>query len=418
MPIVACGINHKTAPVALRERIIFQKDKLGLYLQDLIAQENIPEAVLLSTCNRSELYCHTNDETKLMDWFCRQHSISPLEIQSAWYCYTDQEALQHIMRVACGLDSMVLGEQQILGQMKDAFSESCAAGSIGPQFNRLFQQVFAIAKEIRASTAIGACPVSIASATVNLAKKILPLAFNEATLLLIGAGDTIQLILRYLQDNPPKQLLIANRNSENVASLARQYSAESLSFTHLPQELLSADIVITATGSPTPIVTKQMFHARNKPLCIIDIAVPRDVETCVGELEQVSLYSIDHLKTIIHHNLRGREHAAEKAEQVIQQKCREFIAWQESLEQVATTIRAYREQIENLSDAELLKAIRQLKRGENPVDVLVGFAHAFTNKILHNSSVQLRQAGAEGRIEFLEFAQQLFAIPESKSELL
>lgn len=418
MPIVACGINHKTAPVALREKVVFQKEKLGLYLHDLMVQENIHEAVLLSTCNRSELYCDTADEGKLMDWFCRQHAICASELQSVWYCYSDQEALQHIMSVASGLDSMILGEPEILGQMKEAFSESCAAGCIGPKFNRLFQQVFAITKDIRTSTGIGACPVSIASATMHLAKKNAIVPLEQARLLLVGAGDTIQLILRYLENHPPKKLIIANRSLENSLQLARYYSAECIAFDTLSDELLKTDMVITATGSATPIISKKMFDGRTKPLCIIDIAVPRDVETTVAELNAIQLFSIDDLKTIIHHNVNGREHAAEKAHQVIREKCKEFIIWQDSLEQVASTISTYRKQIEELSDAELTKAARQLKRGDNPMDVLANFAHAFTNKLLHNPSIQLRQAGIEGRIELLEWAQQLFAISESKSESL
>lgn len=414
MPIIACGINHKTAPVALREKVVFQPEKLALYLQDLSAQENIREAVLLSTCNRSELYCDTDDVSKIIIWFCRQHAISPEELKSAWYCYQNQEAVEHIMKVACGLDSMVLGESQILGQMKEAFSESCAVGSIGPQFNRLFQQVFSIAKDVRTNTAIGACPVSIASAAVSLAKQTFLEPLDQAVLLLIGAGDTIQLVLRYLQSHPVKKLLIANRNIETAITLAEKYTGEGIPFSKLSSAFSEADIVISATGSVTPIVTRSMLTARKKPLFILDIAVPRDVEESVSELSNIKLFSIDDLKTIIQHNLHGREHAAEKAQQVIQQKCSEFMAWLESLDQVTMTIRAFRKQIENLSEAELAKALRQLQRGDDPTQVMASFAHALTNKVLHNPSVQLRQAGVEGRSDLLELAQQLFAVPAAE----
>lgn len=413
MPIIACGINHKTAPVELRERVVFQAEKIALYLQDLIANENIQEAVLLSTCNRSELYCTTENPSALIDWFCRQHQVSREELKTAWYCYHDEKAIEHIMHVACGLDSMVLGEPQILGQMKNAFSESCAAGTVGPQFNRLFQQVFSVAKEIRTNTSIGACPVSIASAAVNLAKHVTPI--NEANILLIGAGDTIHLVLRHLQAQPVKNIIIANRNIENANALAEKFSAKSASFTELSTLLKDTDIVISATGSPTPIVTKQMLSARTKPIFIIDIAVPRDVDSAVAELQHVQLYSIDDLKNIIQHNLHGREHAAEKAHEVIKQKSTEFVAWLNSLDQVATTIRVYRKQIEDLCDAELTRALRQLNKGDDPVQVLASFAHALTNKLLHNPSVQLRQAGVEGRFELLQLAQQLFAIPKTET---
>jgi glutamyl-tRNA reductase len=418
MPIIACGINHKTAPVALREKVVFTQEKLALYLQDLLAHEGVSEAVLLSTCNRSELYCNVDDASKIVDWFCRQHQISYEALESAWYCYSDQEAMEHIMQVACGLDSMILGEPQILGQMKDAFSEACTVGGVGPQFNRLFQQVFSVAKDVRTNTSIGACPVSIASAAVNLAKQVFSQPLSQANFLLIGAGDTIRLVLRHLQSHSAKRLVIANRNYDNAHALAETFSAESVPFIELGSALLDADIVISATGSPTPIVTKAMLQHCHKPIFIIDIAVPRDVETNVSELENVSLYSIDDLKNIIQHNLQGRAHAAEKALQVIKQRSAEFMAWLQSLDQVATTIRAYRQQIEGLCDAELSKALRQIQRGDDPVQVLASFAHALTNKLLHNPSVQLRQAGVEGRFELLQLAQQLFAIPEPKSELL
>lgn len=414
MPIIACGINHKTAPIDLREKVIFSSEKLGLYLQDLMSGENVKEAVLLSTCNRSELYCHTENTNTIYEWFCRQHAISDTLLSSAWYCHQDQAAIEHMMQVACGLDSMVLGESQILGQMKDAFSEACAAGSIGPQFNRLFQQIFSVAKDVRTNTAIGACPVSIASSAVNLAKEVFQKPLSEANVLLIGAGDTIRLVMRHLQAQGVINLTIANRNPENASLLAENFVAKSISFAELTKELIQSDIVISATGSPHPIVTKNMFIKVHKPLFIIDVAVPRDVEPSVKELPNVSLFSIDDLKNRIHHNLRGREHAAMKAQQVIQEKSTEFMSWLASIEQVATTIRAYRKQIENLCDVELAKAIRQIGRGEEPIQVLTTFAHALTNKLLHNPSVQLRQAGFEGRFELLQLAQQLFSIPSSE----
>jgi glutamyl-tRNA reductase len=415
MPIFACGINHKTAPIALREKIIFGSEKLSLYLQDLSANENVSEAVLLSTCNRSELYCEANDSQQLFDWIVRQYQVTRAELKSAWYCFEEQEAVDHIMQVACGLDSMVLGEPQILGQMKAAFSESCAAGVVGPRFNRLFQQVFAVAKEVRTNTAIGACPVSMASAAVNLAKQHFANDLSQATILLIGAGDTIQLVLRYLKTQTLKHLLIANRHTENATALAQTYGAENIPFNKMSDALQKADIVISATGSITPIVTKSMLADRERPICFVDLAVPRDIDTAVAELSSVQLYSIDDLKSQIQQNLQGREHAAEKAKEVIGNKSREFIAWQQSIDAVTATIRAYRRQIEDLSQAEMSKAMRQLERGDDPVQVLAVFANALTNKLLHTPSVQLRQAGVEGRFDILQLAQQLFAIPELES---
>lgn len=413
MPILACGINHKTAPVGLREKVVFSQEKLALYLNDLVTQENIQEAVILSTCNRSELYCSTDDINKVTDWFCRQHLVDRNEIESAMYFYHDTVAIEHIMSVACGLDSMVLGESQILGQMKDAFSEACAAGAVGPSFNRLFQQVFSIAKEVRTNTAIGACPVSVSSAAASFVKRVFLSQLDQATLLLIGAGVTIDLVLRHLKDDSFERIIIANRRFENASKLAQTYAGDVINLTKLPTALAKADIVISATGGALPIVTKEMVGTRKKPLWIVDIAVPRDVEPNVAECKNVHLYSIDDLKEIIQQNLQGREHAAEKAREIIKQKSQEFMTWLNSFDMVATTIRAYRKQIEDLCHAELAKANRQLSRGDDPAQVMANFAYTLTNKLLHTPSVQLRQAGYEGRLEILQFAQQLFAIPET-----
>lgn len=418
MPIIACGINHKTAPVALREKVVFSPEKLPLYLQDLSANENIREAVLLSTCNRSELYCDTDDLPKITDWFCRHHQLTTEELESVMYFYRDEEAVQHIMKVACGLDSMVLGESQILGQMKDAFSESCAAGTVGTLFNRLFQQVFAVAKEVRTNTAIGACPVSVSSAAVNFIKEKFPATLNEKSVLLIGAGVTMDLVLRHLKPHAPKYVKIVNRSADNAIELAKKHQAEQVDFAKLSDALAMADIVISATGSTIPIVTQEMLRTLCKPILIVDIAVPRDVETSAAMLEHVQLYSIDDLKIIIQQNLRGREHAADQAYSLIKQRSQDFIAWLQSLDLVATTIRAYRKQIEDLCEAELSKSLRQLQRGEDPARVLTIFTHALTQKLLHTPTVQLRQAGFEGRLEILQLAQQLFAIPELNSELI
>jgi glutamyl-tRNA reductase len=413
MPILVCGINHKTAPIALREKVVFAQDKLSLYLNDLVTHENIQEAVILSTCNRSELYCVTADVNAVIAWFCRQHNLVRHEIEPFMYLYDDLDAVQHIMKVACGLDSMVLGESQILGQMKEAFSESCATGAVGPLFQRLFQQVLGVAKEVRTHTAIGACPVSVSSAAVNFIKRTASIPVDQATLLLIGAGITIDLALRHFKNTPLKRIIIANRSIENASLLAKKCQAEVIDLSDLRCVLPDADIIISATGGALPIVTKAMIKPRTKPLFIMDIAVPRDVDISVATCEHVHLFSIDDLKEIIEQNVQGREHAAEKAVEMIKQKSSEFMLWLNSLDKVATTIRAYRKHVEDLCHVELTKAKRQLNRGDDPSKVIASFAHALTNKLLHTPSVQLRQAGYEGRLEVLEFAQQLFAIPDT-----
>jgi len=391
MPIVACGINHKTAPIALRERVVFAPEKIPLYLSDLINNENIPEAVLISTCNRTELYCHTDNIEQAMDWFLKQHAVAEEVLRPVLYCHTNEEAVQHMISVACGLDSLVLGEPQILGQMKEAFSESCAAGSVRTTFHRLFQQIFSVAKEVRTHTSLGACPVSIASTAVNLIKQVSERALNESSILLLGAGDTIELVLRHLKNHNPKEIIIINRDREKSKLLATQYEGESYAFSDLSKILKKVDVVISATASPTPIITKEMLSEIHQSLILVDLAVPRDIDDAVRDLSHIKLFSVDDLKTIVQKHLHGREHAADKAREVITEKTKDFMSWVHAIDKVASTIRAYRKQMEGLCEEELTKSLRQLHQGEDAVEVLTGFARALTNKLLHLPTVHLRE---------------------------
>lgn len=421
MSIFVIGINHKTASIQVREKVYFAKDLLALYLQDLLSRSVAREAVLLSTCNRSELYCDADDVGMLREWFCAQTTLSPQEVESSLYIYRDEDAVAHMMEVACGLDSMIMGEPQILGQMKDAFSESCSAGAVNTLFHRLFQQIFSLAKEIRTATAIGACPVSVASAAVHFVKQSLP-HFADARVLLIGAGDTTELLVRYLQTQIKHPISIVNRNVDKAEELVKEAGGHAYGLDRLACALARADVVFSATGSALPIVTKDIMldvmSVRQDPILFIDIAVPRDIDPAIKDIEQVSLYCIDDLKAIIEKNRQGREHAADKAREMIRAKSAEFIEEFKSFDKVAHTIRAYRGQIEEICHAELIKARHQLHQGADPAAVLDGFARAFTQKLLHAPSVQLRQAGAEGRFELLRFAKQLFSIPDPDAERL
>lgn len=422
MSIFVIGINHKTAPIALREKIYFATEKLPLYLQDLANQGYTQEAVLLSTCNRSELYCETNEITAIYQWFCAQTNAERGELESAIYLYSDEEAVTHLMQVACGLDSMVLGEPQILGQLKDAYSESCTVGTVGAIFHQLFQQVFACAKEIRSTTAVGACPVSVASAAAHFAKQQAE-NFTDSKVLLVGAGDTTDLLMRYLRAHLTHPMMVVNRSLEKAQALTEQTGGEAYGLDKLVDALHKADIVFSATGSAIPVVTKEIvmkaMQAReNRPLILIDIAVPRDIEPTVAEIANVHLYCIDDLKAIIEKNRLGREHAADKAREMIRKRSREFMHALNSSDKVTHTIRAYRGQIEEICRVELSKAKQQLHQGNDAMQVLDAFASAYTKKLLHTPSVQLRQAGAEGRFDLLSLAKQLFAIPDSEIERL
>ncbi|TAK79296.1 MAG: glutamyl-tRNA reductase [Gammaproteobacteria bacterium] len=416
MSIFTIGINHKTAPVMVREQVYFALDKLSLYLQDLLNHGYAQEAVLLSTCNRSELYCLADDLDGVYEWFCTQTSLPRHELEPAIYVYRDEEAVAQMMKVACSLDSMIIGEPQILGQMKEAFSESCAAGAVASVFHRLFQQIFTFAKEIRTSTAIGACPVSVASAAVHFAKQQMG-ELAQANVVILGAGETAALLIRYLKAHLTKPPVLVNRSIEKAMELAEELGGSVYGLDKLSAALARADIVFSATGSAVPLIKKDMLQAhRDKPVTLIDIAVPRDIEPAVAELANVKLFCIDDLKSIIEKNRQGREHAAEKAREMIRQKSSAFMAEMASLDKVTHTIRAYRGQIEEICRMELKKAKQQLQQGADPAEVLEAFAYAFTQKLLHTPSVQLRQAGAEGRFELLTLAKQLFAIPDAELE--
>ncbi|OGT42897.1 MAG: glutamyl-tRNA reductase [Gammaproteobacteria bacterium RIFCSPHIGHO2_12_FULL_37_34] len=423
MTIFVIGINHKTAPVHVRERIYFALDKHNLYLRDLLAYPDVHEAMLLSTCNRSELYCDADHLDRVREWFCAQATaLFRSTLKPHLYLYRDEKAIAHIMRVACGLDSMIVGESQIFGQMKEAFSESCTAGAVGTLFYRLFQQIFTMVKEIRTTTSMGACPVSVASAAIHFAKQTLP-HFPQANIVLIGAGSMSELLLRYLTVHHRGTLTLVNRSIEHALPLLVGMKGNLVGLDQLESALIEADIVLSATGSVTPLITQKTMLAvmrtrAKRSFMLIDIAVPRDIESSVAEIEGVHLFCIDDLKTIIENNRQDREHATNKVREMIDQKSIECMGELQSIDHVQDTIRVYREQIEALCRVELVKAKQQLQQGVDPSQVLDEFARVFTKKLLHVPSVQLRQAGMAKRFELLSLAKQLFAIPESKVERL
>jgi len=424
MAIFVVGINHKTAPIEIRERAYFTQDKLGLYAQDLVNRILAEEAVVLSTCNRTEIYCDTSDVEKVIDWFRTQTTLSRDELDSSLYVYRDEVAIAHLMHVGSGLDSMVVGEPQILGQLKEAFTESCAMGTVGTVFHRLFQSVFKVAKEIRSTTSIGACPVSVASAAVHFTKQQFP-NMDETRVALIGVGDTSQLLLRYLTAYLSYPICLVNRNLDNAKKVAEQFIAPITiaSLNELDNILSDVDIVFSAVSCPLPIISRDMMEKsiakrHKKSILLFDLAVPRNIHSDVSELSSVTLYCIDDLKSHIEHNRQGREHAALKAREMIDVKSRELMLELHSLNQVTTTIKAYRNQIEEMCRVELAKAKRQLNQGEDADKVLDIFADALVKKLLHTPSVQLRQAGMEGRFELLQLVKQLFAIPDPKGRVV
>ena len=419
MTLLAFGINHKTAPVDIREKVAFAPDKLGAALQDLLTLTAVNEAAIVSTCNRTELYCDLSaaDSAEVIAWFRTYHSLSAEELDPYIYTHLDNQAVQHILRVASGLDSLVLGEPQILGQIKDAYHTASQAGTIGHLLNRLFQHTFSVAKEVRTDTAIGSSPVSVAFAAVSLAKQIFS-DLGEHTALLIGAGDTIELVARHLNEQGIKHLIVANRTVERAMTLSKQFlHSEAIALADMPSRLAEADIIISSTASQLPILGKGAVESalktrKHRPMFMVDIAVPRDIEPEVGSLSDVYLYTVDDLHEVIEEGRQSREEAAEQAQEIIENQVEHYMGWLRSLEAV-DTIRSYREQAEFLRDEAMQNARRQLAAGHDPEAVMVELARVLTQKLLHQPTVQMNRAAFEGREELLETVRELFNLKDN-----
>ncbi|MGD8546871.1 MAG: glutamyl-tRNA reductase [Thiohalophilus sp.] len=419
MALLAFGINHKTAPVDVREKVAFAADKLEAALRDLIARGAVNECAIVSTCNRTELYCGFDEERSnvenILNWFREYHHLDSDEIEPYLYTHMDNLAVQHLLRVASGLDSLVLGEPQILGQIKDAYNTASHAGSIGRQLNRLFQHTFSVAKQVRTDTAIGASPVSVAFAAVNLGKRIFS-DLGQHTAMLIGAGDTIELVARHLKEQGIRKIIVANRTVERAHALADTFDAEAIALADMPARLTEADIIISSTASQLPIlgkgaVERALKKRKHRPMFMVDIAVPRDIEPEVGELADVYLYTVDDLHDVIEEGRQSREEAARQAEDIIDNQVDHFMGWLRSLEAV-DTIRAFREQADHVRDDAVENAERQLAAGKDPQEVIMELARTLTNKLIHNPSVQMNQAAFEGRKDLLDTARQLLGIKD------
>lgn len=417
MQLLAFGINHKTAPVAIREQAAFAPDKLSEALHDITASGAASEATIVSTCNRTELYCSVNgtQDRAIIDWFCRYHNFNNEDIEPYLYRHPDKAAVQHAFRVAAGLDSLVLGEPQILGQMKDAFAQAHKYGATGKLLNRLFQHTFSVAKQVRTDTSIGASAVSVAFAAVSLAKQIFT-DLSEQTVLLVGAGETIELCARHLNENNVKHMIVANRTLERADLLAREFNAEAIALTELPVRLADADIIISSTASPLPILGKgAVEHAlrqrKHQPMFMVDIAVPRDIEPEVNGLDDVYLYTVDDLKEVVEENMHSRQQAAKEAEKIIDVQVMDFMRWVDSLNAVPT-IRQLRDASNAVTESELEKARTKLARGMDPQLVLEEMAHALTNKFTHSPSAALSEANRDGDESLLIAARRLFNLDD------
>ena len=413
--LVTIGINHKTAPVSIREKLAFGPDIVVAALRGLQEQAGIEETVILSTCNRTEIYASL-DESKIDaigDWICSFHGLNRTQLDPYLYAHIDADCVTHLMHVACGLDSLILGEPQILGQVKDAYQVAVAARASGKLLDRLFQHSFNVAKQVRTDTAIGSSPVSVAFAAVNLAKQIFA-DLSKQTALLIGAGETIELAARHLHQQKIGRIIIANRTIAKAAAIASEFKGFAIGLQDLPAHLAEADIVISSTASPLPILGKGMVESalkarKRQPIFMVDIAVPRDIEAEVGKLDDIYLYTVDDLEEVIEDNKRSRLEAAEQARDIIERQTNEFIEWLGSLDAV-TLIHSFRTQAETARDEVLERALRQLDNGKTPAEAMQFLAHTLTNKLIHTPSIKLREASSNGQTDLLEAANKLFEI--------
>lgn len=419
MHLSVLGINHRTAPVEVRGQVAFPSEQLGRALSELAGIRGVHEAAILSTCNRTELYCSSreNSDRAVVEWLGAFHNLESGSLQSHLYSHHDEAAVRHILRVAAGLDSMVLGEPQILGQLKDCYQQALGAGTLDTLVNRLFQHTFSVAKQVRTDTAIGASPVSVAFAAVSLARQIFDTP-EKQTALLIGAGETIELTARHLHEQGTGKMIIANRTVERAHDIAARFGGYGISLAEIPAHLAEADIVISSTGSSDPVVTKKtvsqaLRSRKHRPVLMVDLAVPPDIEAGVNELDDVYLYTVDDLRQVIEENMRSRKEAAQQAEEIIEIQTERYMAWVRSLDAVPT-LRNYRDFAHRIAAEELAKANRLIEEGKPATDVMEMMVNNLVNKLTHDPTVNLREAVASGETGLLEAVKTLFRLEDDK----
>jgi glutamyl-tRNA reductase len=413
MQLFAFGINHQSAPLEVRERVAFNAEGLPVALRDLVEHEPVREAAIISTCNRTEVYCNAQEPGKAVQWLADYHQMRPATLEPFLYTLPRERAVKHAFRVASGLDSMVLGEPQILGQMKQAVRSAEKAGTLGLVLHKLFQQTFSVAKEVRTRTDIGAASVSMAAAAVRLAERIFP-GIGEQRILLIGAGEMIELTAAHFAAQHPRGMTFANRTVERAQVLATRFGAQAVSLNDLSEVIAAHDIVVTSTASPLPIIGKGMVERalkrrRHRPMLMVDLAVPRDVESEVAAMDDVFLYSVDDLGKVAQEGRDQRQAAVVKAEEIIDAKVIDFMHWLGGREAVPT-IRALRDQAERARRHEVERALRLLHRGESPDKVLEALSQALTNKLMHAPTAALHDAAEADRLQLVRMLERVYQI--------
>lgn len=413
MQIFTLGINHHTAPLSVREQVAFAPDRLASALGDLVRMKPVREAAILSTCNRTELYCATESPLSAAEWLAEYHRLTQQQITPYLYTLPQRDSVRHVFRVASGLDSMVLGEPQILGQMKEAARTAEEAGTMGTLLNKLFQRTFAVAKEVRSTTAIGANTVSMAAAAVHLSERIFE-SIAEQKVLFIGAGEMIELCAAHFSGGKPRRLTVANRTPERGQAVAERFGGDAMRLDELPDRLHQYDIVVSCTASPLPILGKGLVERalktrRHRPMVMVDLAVPRDIEAEVARLDDVFLYTLDDLAKVVESGMESRQAAVVEAEAIIDTRVDNFLHWVDTRD-VVPTIRALRDHADRLRRHELERAVKALAKGDDPQRVMEALSHGLTNKFLHGPTHALNQSEGSLRAELSDLVSRLYQL--------
>ncbi len=411
MVFVACGLNHKTAPINVREKVALSPATQDSLLHSLLSLPEVNEATILSTCNRTEIYCDTHDPHVLAPWLATEHRLSLESLSPHLYIHKGQQGIQHALRVASGLDSMMIGEPQIFGQMKQAYQYANQLGAIKSQLRPAFEYIFSASKRIRTQSGIGTNPVSVAYAAAQLIGQFFT-DYKSLNVLLIGSGETASLVAKYLHQQGVHQFMIANRTLENAEKLAHVFGGKAIAISNLAQYLPQADVVVTATTCPIPFINKNLVeHAlpqrNHAPMFFLDLAVPRDIEADISELEPVHLYNVDDLQNMIKKGMEERRQAALHAEQLIEEELNNYIHKQRSLK-AKKVICDYRTQMQYLAQKELQRALKKLSAGHCQQIVLNEFSERLVNKLTHNPTTGLKQIACDGREDLFTLAQYLF----------
>jgi len=413
MQLFAFGVNHQTAPLSVREQVVFHAENLVQALRELVDLRPVKEAAIISTCNRTEVYCNTEAPGQAIAWLAGYHRMRPQQLEPYLYQLPQERAVKHAFRVASGLDSMVLGEPQILGQFKDAVRTAEAAGTLGLLLNKLFQRTFSVAKTVRSETEIGTSTVSMASAAVRLAQSIYP-SIMEQNALFIGAGEMIELCATHFAAHHPRHMTFANRTPERAQQLADRFLGRTITLNDLPAQLALHDIVVCCTASPLPIIGKGLIESalkmrKHRPMLMFDLGVPRDIEGEVTKLDDVFLYIVDDLGKIAREGMDVREGAVSQAEVIIENHVTDFMHWLGN-RVLVPTIRGLRDTAERSRRHELERALRRLGHGEDPKLVLEQLSHALTNKFLHPPTHALNHAAEEDRESLAAMLRRLYQI--------